>query len=54
MRDTRDARNPIIGIWLLADARGRGIGSSAQRQLVDLFFRHTPTNGVEAGTDRGR
>jgi len=43
--------NPMIGIWLLAGHRGRGIGTAAQRQLVDLFFRHTPTNRVEAGTD---
>ena len=45
------SQNPIIGIWLLATHRGRGIGTVAQRQLVDLFFRHTPTNRVEAGTD---
>ena len=45
------SRNPMIGIWLLAEHRGRGIGTAAQRQLVDLFFRHTPTNRVEAGTD---
>ena len=45
------SQNPIIGIWLLAPHRGRGIGTAAQRQLVDRFFRHTPTNRVEAGTD---
>jgi RimJ/RimL family protein N-acetyltransferase len=45
------SRNPMIGVWLLAAHRGRGIGTSAQRQLVDLFFRHTPTNRVEAHTD---
>jgi RimJ/RimL family protein N-acetyltransferase len=45
------SQNPIIGIWLLATHRGRGIGTVAQRQLVDLFFQHTPTNRVEAGTD---
>ena len=45
------SQNPMIGIWLLADHRGRGVGTAAQRQLVDLFFRHTPTNRVEAGTD---
>jgi RimJ/RimL family protein N-acetyltransferase len=45
------SRNPIIGIWLLPHARGRGVGTAAQQRLVDLFFRHTPTNRVEAGTD---
>lgn len=44
------SRNPMIGIWLRAEARGRGAGSVAQRQLVDLFFRHTTTNRVEAFT----
>ena len=43
---------PMLGVWLLAEHRGRGIGMIAQRQLkIDLFFRHTPTNRVEAGTD---
>lgn len=45
------SRNPMIGIWLSEAARGRGIGSAAQRQLVDLFFRHTAVNRVEAHTD---
>lgn len=45
------SRNPMIGIWLDARARGRGIGAEAQRQLVDLFFRHTTVNRVEAHTD---
>jgi RimJ/RimL family protein N-acetyltransferase len=42
----------MIGIWLRPHYRGRGIGTSgAQAQLVDLLFRHTPTNRVEAHTD---
>lgn len=41
----------MIGIWLMASARGRGIGGLAQRQLAELFFRHTATNRVEAHTD---
>ncbi|WP_235736037.1 GNAT family N-acetyltransferase [Nocardioides alcanivorans] len=45
------SRNPMIGIWLSAPARGRGLGTTAQRQLVDLFFRHTAVNRVEAHTD---
>ena len=42
---------PMIGIWLRPAYRGRGVGRDAQRQLVDLFFRHTTTNRVEAHTD---
>jgi RimJ/RimL family protein N-acetyltransferase len=45
------SRCPMIGIWLRAPARGQGIGRLAQRQLAELFFRHTTTNRVEAGTD---
>lgn len=48
---TRASRSPMIGIWLQASARGAGAGTQAQRQLVDLFFRHTATNRVEAHTD---
>lgn len=47
------SRNPMIGIWLSAPARGRGLGAGAQRELVDLFFRHTAVNRVEAHTDVG-
>jgi RimJ/RimL family protein N-acetyltransferase len=42
---------PMIGIWLLPSARGRGIGSAAQRALAELFFKHTTVNRVEAHTD---
>lgn len=45
------SRNPMIGIWLRSHARGRGIGTLAQRRIVDLFFRHTNFNRVEAATD---
>ena len=45
------SRNPMIGIWLTAAARGRGAGTEAQRQLVDLFFLHTTVNRIEAHTD---
>ncbi len=45
------SRNPMIGIWLHPSARGRGWGTQAQRQLVDLFSRHTAVNRVEAHTD---
>lgn len=39
-----------IGIALLPDWRGRGVGSLAQRQLSDYLFTHTPAVRVEAGT----
>ena len=45
------SRCPMIGIWLTPSARGQGIGRLAQRQLAELFFRHTATNRVEARTD---
>ncbi|MCX6395138.1 MAG: GNAT family protein [Propionibacteriales bacterium] len=45
------SRCPMIGISLVAAARGRGIGSEAQRQVVDLLFRATASNRVEAHTD---
>jgi len=45
------SRNPMIGIWLDPAARGRGVGTEAQRQIVDLFFLHTTVNRVEAHTD---
>lgn len=45
------SRCPMIGVWLRPSARGRGIGRLAQRQLAELFFRHTATNRVEAHTD---
>lgn len=48
---TPDSRNPMVGIWLRPEARGRGVGSRAQGALVDTFFRHTAVNRVEAGTD---
>ena len=48
---TAASRCPMIGIYLRPEARGRGLGVRAQRELVDLFFRHTVTNRVEAHTD---
>jgi len=40
-----------IGIGLAADFRGRGIGSLAQRQLVEYLFATTNVRRVEASTD---
>jgi RimJ/RimL family protein N-acetyltransferase len=42
---------PMIGIWIRAEYRGKGIGSAAQRQLAALFFSQTAVNRVEAHTD---
>ena len=40
-----------IGISLLPEFRGRGIGSSAQRLLVEHLFATTAVHRVEASTD---
>lgn len=40
-----------IGISLLPDFRGRGIGTAAQRRLVAYLFDTTPVERVEAYTD---
>ena len=47
------SRCPMIGIWLRPEHRGRGVGRAAQSLLVDLLFRHTTANRVEAHTDVG-
>ena len=40
-----------IGITLLPEHRGRGLGAAAQRLLADYLFAHTRVERVEAGTD---
>ncbi|MER5545612.1 GNAT family N-acetyltransferase [Streptomyces sp. NPDC001118] len=40
-----------IGAQLLPEARGRGIGSRAQLQLVRYLFAHTPVMRIEADTE---
>ncbi len=40
-----------IGIALFPEYRGRGVGTEAQRQLVDYLFRTTTANRLEAGTE---
>jgi len=47
----RASRCPMIGVWMRPEFRGRGLGTAAQVALVDLFFRHTTANRVEAHTD---
>lgn len=42
-----------VGIELLAEARGQGCGSEAQRLLAQHLFATTPLNRVEAVTDVG-
>lgn len=40
-----------IGISLIPEARGHGLGSEAQRLLADHLFATTPVHRIEAGTD---
>ncbi len=40
-----------IGIGLLPEFRGRGVGSAAQRMLVRYLFAHTQVNRVQAETE---
>lgn len=42
-----------IGIALLPEHRGRGLGTAAQRLLVDYLFEFTTVHRLEAGTDAG-
>jgi RimJ/RimL family protein N-acetyltransferase len=39
-----------IGIALLPEWRGHGIGWRAQAMLCDYLFRHTPLHRIQAGT----
>jgi RimJ/RimL family protein N-acetyltransferase len=40
-----------FGIDIIADARGQGYGTEAQRLVAEYLFRTTPANRVEASTD---
>jgi [ribosomal protein S5]-alanine N-acetyltransferase len=44
------ARHWEIGITLLPEWRGHGIGWRAQAMLCDYLFTHTPAQRIEAGT----
>ena len=55
-REVRYGPNPEsicwnIGISLIPDARGQGLGSEAQRVLVAYLFATTPVKRIEAMTD---
>ena len=41
----------MIGAWLVPEARGRGIGTAAQRLLVSYLFSTTTLERIEAGTE---
>lgn len=43
--------NYDIGIVLFPDHRGHGIGTEAQRQLVEYLFDTTTTHRIQAGTE---
>lgn len=40
-----------VGILLLPEHRGAGVGTAAQRLLVDYLLAHTPAHRIEAFTD---
>lgn len=42
-----------IGIAMLPEARGKGYGTEAQRQLVRYLFAHSTVNRVQAATNIG-
>lgn len=48
---TAGSRCIMIGIALRSEARGRGLGTGAQRLLTDLVFLHTRIHRVEAATE---
>ncbi len=50
-RKVSDFGNYEIGIALFSEFRGRGIGTEAQRQLVDYLFRTTTAHRLQAGTE---
>jgi [ribosomal protein S5]-alanine N-acetyltransferase len=43
--------NYEIGIALFPEHRGRGVGTEAQRQLVEYLFKTTTVHRLEAGTE---
>jgi len=51
VRPTRTSSYWNMGIALLTEARGRGVGTEAQRQLVHYLFAHTTVVRIEADTE---
>lgn len=51
MAACRATGNFEIGIGLLPEHRGRGVGTEAQRQLVGYLFATTTANRLQAGTE---
>lgn len=41
------------GIALFPEFRGQGVGTEAQRQLVEYLFATTPVHRIQAGTELG-
>ncbi|MEV5886619.1 GNAT family protein [Streptomyces sp. NPDC052020] len=54
-RRTSAGRTPYwnVGAQPRPEARGRGIGTAAQRLLVDYLFAHSPVVRLEADTETG-
>jgi RimJ/RimL family protein N-acetyltransferase len=50
-RPVGETGNFEIGIWVHPEHRGRGIGTEAQRQLVDYLFATTPVHRLQAATE---
>jgi RimJ/RimL family protein N-acetyltransferase len=50
-RPVGDTGNQEIGICVFPEYRGRGIGTEAQRQLVEYLFGTTPVHRIQAGTE---
>jgi RimJ/RimL family protein N-acetyltransferase len=50
-RPVGETGNLEIGICVFPEYRGRGIGTEAQRQLVDYLFGTTPVHRLQAGTE---
>lgn len=50
-RPVGETGNLEIGIWVHPAHRGRGIGTEAQRQLIDYLFATRPVHRVQAGTE---
>ncbi|GAA2439868.1 GNAT family protein [Actinomadura vinacea] len=52
-RTTRSSYCWVLGIAMLPDARGRGLGTQAHRLLARYLFDHTTAHRLEADTETG-